>query len=191
MTSVATAYGQTTDPWSTAAGQLSAAFTGPIAKGLSLVAIVVGGLELGFGNGSHRHMGGLIFGVGLALAALLFFHGSPDEFIPRMRKCTMSHTINPVFRGLNRPLLLLGVDRRLFFFLLSASLAFFELSSALAPALMLFVVLWTGARLAQRRDPHFLRIVMTRRFTARYDPAKWSPPEEKGAKPHGFVVTAV
>jgi type IV secretory pathway VirB2 component (pilin) len=66
-----TAYGQT-DPWSTAAGQLSTAFTGPIAKGLSLVAIVVGGLELSFGNGSHRHMGGLIFGVGLALGAATF-----------------------------------------------------------------------------------------------------------------------
>ena len=51
---------------------LSTAFTGPIAKGLSLVAIVVGGLELSFGNGSHRHMGGLIFGVGLALGAATF-----------------------------------------------------------------------------------------------------------------------
>jgi type IV secretory pathway VirB2 component (pilin) len=65
------AYGQT-DPWSTAAGQLSTAFTGPIAKGLSLVAIVVGGLELSFGNGSHRHLGGLIFGVGLAISAATF-----------------------------------------------------------------------------------------------------------------------
>ena len=67
-----TAYGQTADPWSTAAGQLAAAFTGPIAKGFSLVAIVVGGLELAFGNGSHRHMGGLIFGVGLAIGAASF-----------------------------------------------------------------------------------------------------------------------
>lgn len=67
-----TAYGQTSDPWSTAASQLSAIFTGPIAKGFSLVAIVVGGLELSFGNGSHRHLGGLIFGVGLAVSAATF-----------------------------------------------------------------------------------------------------------------------
>lgn len=67
-----TAYGQTSDPWSTAAGQLSTIFTGPIAKGLSLVAIVVGGLELSFGQGSHRHLGGLIFGVGLAISAPMF-----------------------------------------------------------------------------------------------------------------------
>ena len=68
----AEAYGQTTDPWSTAAGQLATAFTGPIAKGFSLVAIVLGGLELGFGNGSNRHIGALIFGVGLALGAATF-----------------------------------------------------------------------------------------------------------------------
>jgi type IV secretory pathway VirB2 component (pilin) len=68
-----TAYGQTTDPWSTAAGQLSTAFTGPIAKGFSLVAIVIGGLELAFSEGGGRRtIGGLIFGVGLALGAATF-----------------------------------------------------------------------------------------------------------------------
>jgi len=70
--SAATAYGQT-DPWSTAAGQLSTAFTGPIAKGFALVAIVLGGLQLAFSEGGHsRVMGGLIFGVGLALGAATF-----------------------------------------------------------------------------------------------------------------------
>jgi type IV secretory pathway VirB2 component (pilin) len=66
------AYGQASDPWSTAAGQLSAIFTGAIAKGFALVATVLGGLELAFGDGSKRHMGGLIFGVGLALGAATF-----------------------------------------------------------------------------------------------------------------------
>ena len=68
----ATAYAQT-DPWSTVAAQLSAIFTGPIAKGFSLVATVLGGLELAFGEGgSRRAIGGLVFGVGLALGAASF-----------------------------------------------------------------------------------------------------------------------
>ena len=79
-----TAYGQTTDPWSTAAGQLSTAFTGPIAKGLSLVAIVLGGMQLAFSEGKHsRVIGGLIFGVGLALGAASFF-----EFYHRLNSFT-------------------------------------------------------------------------------------------------------
>jgi type IV secretory pathway VirB3-like protein len=87
-----------------------------------------------------------------------------------------THAINPVFKALNRPLLLLGVERKLFFFLLTTSFAFFNLSSTLAPAVALFVALWSGARLAQRLDPQFLRIVLnSRRWRARYDPAKWSP----------------
>jgi len=67
------AYGQTTDPWSTAAGNLATAFTGPIAKGLSLVAIVLGGITTAFSEGNHsRVIGGLVFGVGLALGAASF-----------------------------------------------------------------------------------------------------------------------
>jgi type IV secretory pathway VirB3-like protein len=104
----------------------------------------------------------------------------------------MSHTINPVFRSLNRPLLLLGVERKLFFFLLSSSLAFFNLSGALAPAIILFIVLWAGARFATRKDQQFLSILLnTRRFAARYDPAKFSPTEEKGAASRGFAQKAV
>jgi type IV secretory pathway VirB2 component (pilin) len=70
--SAALVYGQT-DPWSNAAGHLSTAFTGPIAKGLSLVALVLGGIELGFGEGnSRRVVGGLVFGTGLAIGAAQF-----------------------------------------------------------------------------------------------------------------------
>ena len=69
-----TAYGQT-DPWSQAAGALATAFTGPIAKGLSLVAIVLGGLTTAFSEGNHsRVVGGLIFGCGLALGAASFLN---------------------------------------------------------------------------------------------------------------------
>src|SRR5260370_31093720 len=39
-----------TSPWESAVNVLQAAFTGPIARGLSLVAIVVGGLMFAFGE---------------------------------------------------------------------------------------------------------------------------------------------
>ena len=63
-----------TDPWSNAATRMGTIFSGPIAKGFALVALVVGGLELAFGEGggSRRHVGGLIFGLGLALGAANF-----------------------------------------------------------------------------------------------------------------------
>jgi type IV secretory pathway TrbD component len=94
----------------------------------------------------------------------------------------MKPTINPVFRSLNRPLLLLGLDRRLLFFLLTSAVAIFELSGALAPALVLFIALWTAARFATQKDTQALRIVLnSRRFSARYDPAKRATPDEKGA----------
>src|SRR6266446_5543988 len=41
-------------PWENAVNVLQTAFTGPIAKGLALVAIVVGGLTFAFGEGGER-----------------------------------------------------------------------------------------------------------------------------------------
>lgn len=64
---------QGTSPWETAVNNLRDAFTGPIARALSLVAIVVGGLMFAFGEGSHKRMlAGIVFGVGMAVAAVNF-----------------------------------------------------------------------------------------------------------------------
>jgi type IV secretory pathway VirB2 component (pilin) len=69
----ATYFFQGNSPWETAVNQLRDAFTGPIARALSLVAIVVGGLMFAFGEGSHKRMlAGIIFGVGMAVAAVNF-----------------------------------------------------------------------------------------------------------------------
>jgi type IV secretory pathway VirB3-like protein len=88
----------------------------------------------------------------------------------------MDQTINPVFRALNRPLLVLGIERRLFFFLLTSCFALFVAMSALLPSLILFVVLWSGAKLARSIDPQLFRIALnSRRQGVRYDPAKFSP----------------
>lgn len=61
------------DPWDNAVNVLKTAFTGPIATGLSLVAIVVGGLMFAYGEGqSKRMLAGIIFGVGMAIGAVNF-----------------------------------------------------------------------------------------------------------------------
>lgn len=60
-------------PWVTAVQALETAFTGPIARGLSLIAIVIGGLMFAFGEGgSKRALAGIIFGLGMALSAVSF-----------------------------------------------------------------------------------------------------------------------
>lgn len=63
----------TSDPWDNAVNVLKTAFTGTIATGLSLVAIVVGGLMFAYGEGqSKRMLAGIVFGVGMAIGAVNF-----------------------------------------------------------------------------------------------------------------------
>lgn len=63
----------TTSPWENAVNVLQTAFTSTIARGLSLVAIVVAGLTFAFGEGgSKRVLAGVLFGVGMAIAAVNF-----------------------------------------------------------------------------------------------------------------------
>jgi type IV secretion system protein TrbC len=60
-------------PWESAVNVLETAFTSTIARGLSLVAIVVSGLTFAFGEGgSKRVLAGVLFGVGMAIAAVNF-----------------------------------------------------------------------------------------------------------------------
>ncbi len=71
----APALAQTTgnSPWENAVNVLQQAFTSTIARGLSLVAIVVSGLTFAFGEGgSKRVLAGVLFGVGMAIAAVNF-----------------------------------------------------------------------------------------------------------------------
>lgn len=62
-----------TSPWTTAVNQLQAAFTGPIARGLSLVALVISGLMFAFGEGgSKKLLAGVIFGLAMTMGAVQF-----------------------------------------------------------------------------------------------------------------------
>ena len=60
-------------PWENAVNVLMTAFTTTIARGLSLVSIVIAGLTFAFGEGgSKKIMAGVLFGVGMAIAAVNF-----------------------------------------------------------------------------------------------------------------------
>ena len=60
-------------PWERAATNLERTFTGPLARSLALVAIVIGGLLFMYGEaGAKRQISGIVFGGGLALFAAQF-----------------------------------------------------------------------------------------------------------------------
>ena len=60
-------------PWERAASNLQTTFTGPLARSLALVSIVIGGLMFMFGEaGAKRQISGIVFGGGLALFATQF-----------------------------------------------------------------------------------------------------------------------
>jgi type IV secretion system protein TrbC len=73
LTLAVPALAQANSPWENAVNVLQQAFTSTIARGLSLVAIVVSGLTFAFGEGgSKRVLAGVLFGVGMAIAAVNF-----------------------------------------------------------------------------------------------------------------------
>ncbi len=62
-------------PWERAASHLELTFTGPLARSLALVSIVIGGLLFMFAEqGAKRQISGIVFGGGLALFAGQFLN---------------------------------------------------------------------------------------------------------------------
>jgi len=78
---------------------------------------------------------------------------------------------------MNRPLTILGAERRLFFVALITGGAIFSLMHSLLGGLGLFVVGVIVARIATRHDVEILRILLnSTKFRRRYDPMKQEPP---------------
>ena len=62
-----------TSPWADAVNVMAQTFNGPIAQGLALIAVVIGGLMFAFGEGgSKKAIAGIVFGLGMALGAQNF-----------------------------------------------------------------------------------------------------------------------
>ncbi len=82
--------------------------------------------------------------------------------------------VNPVYKAMNRPLTVLGAERRLFFVALISGGAIFSLLHSLLGGIGLFVVGVILARIATRHDVEILRVLFNSgKFRRRYDPMKW------------------
>jgi type IV secretory pathway TrbD component len=83
---------------------------------------------------------------------------------------------NPVFRSLNRPLTILGAERKLFFFALVMGACVFNLLDSLVGALGMFFALYFFARWATEADPQILRFLLnSAKVRTQYDPMKFAP----------------
>ena len=85
---------------------------------------------------------------------------------------------NPVYKTLNKPLTIMGVERTLFATALFTGAGFQVLFSSFMGAIVIFVILLYFARVTTRRDPKmlvFLVQVMAHAFHDEYDPCKYEP----------------
>jgi len=78
-----------------------------------------------------------------------------------------------VYKSINKPLTIWGVERRLFFLALIMGGATFNLFGSVLSGLVMFAALFLLARWATATDPQILRILLnSSRFKARYDSGK-------------------
>src|SRR5580700_12002852 len=86
--------------------------------------------------------------------------------------------VTPVFKAMNRPLTVLGAERRLFFVALISGGTVFSLLHSLVGGIGLFIVGVIIARIATKHDVEILRVLFnSSKFRRRYDPMKWEPAE--------------
>ena len=86
----------------------------------------------------------------------------------------LERRINPVYKALNKPLTILGAERKLFFVALIMGAATFNLFGSLLGGLLIFGSLFLMAQWATRTDPQILRILLnSSKFRREYDPAKY------------------
>ena len=87
-----------------------------------------------------------------------------------------SRRINPIYRSISRPLTILGVERKLFFFAMCVGAGTFNLLGSLLGGILMFLLLYFVARWASDTDPQILRLLLTSaKVRTQYDPSKFSP----------------
>jgi type IV secretory pathway TrbD component len=95
---------------------------------------------------------------------------------------TTGRELHRVYKALHRPLMVGGVDRRLFFLALMMAAAMFNLFYSFLAGLLTFTIGYGVARWSTTRDPHMLQILLSSsRFRARYDAAKHARVPMEGA----------
>jgi type IV secretory pathway TrbD component len=81
---------------------------------------------------------------------------------------------NRVYKVMNRPLTILGAERRLFFVALLSGAGVFNLLHSLVGGILLFIVSLIAAQQATKYDTEILRVLLnSAKFRPRYDPMKW------------------
>jgi type IV secretory pathway TrbD component len=94
------------------------------------------------------------------------------------RGSQLEYRHNKVFKAMNRPLTILGAERRLFFVALISGGAIFSVMHSLLGGTVLFVVGVIAAQRATKYDIEILRVLLnSTKFRRRYDPMKWQPTE--------------
>lgn len=84
-------------------------------------------------------------------------------------------TFHPVYKSMNKPLTILGVERSLFFLALVVGGATFNFFGSFLGGVVMFAVLYFFARWATATDPQILRILLnSSKFKRQYDPSKQS-----------------
>jgi type IV secretory pathway TrbD component len=92
--------------------------------------------------------------------------------------------IHRVYRSINKPLTIWGVDRGLFFLALIMGGATFNFFNSLFGGIIMFVALFVFARWATATGPQILRVLLnSSKFRLRYDPAKCAPVDIR-VQPH-------
>ncbi len=85
---------------------------------------------------------------------------------------------NKVFKAMNRPLTVMGAERRLFFVALITGGAVFSMLHSLIGGIGLFIAGVIIARIATKHDVEILRILFnSTKFRRRYDSMKWETTE--------------
>ena len=92
---------------------------------------------------------------------------------------------NKVYKAMNRPLTVLGAERRLFFVALITGGSVFSPLHSLLGGIGLFIVGVIIARIATKHDVEILRILFnSAKFRSRYDPMKGEPVEIRILRDH-------
>ena len=79
------------------------------------------------------------------------------------------------YAALNRPLTVLGVERRLFLLGATLAVAVWNATTSLVAGGMVFAVCYGAGWLAGRKDPAMLSVLRAgTRHPARFDPGKWA-----------------
>ena len=133
-------------PWVNVVQELETQFTGPIARGLSLIAVVIGGPHVSPSVKADRKraMAGIIFGLGMAMG-----RSQLSGLALPMR----GGMVWGAYPTLSKPLTIMGVERRWFLLSATLGLAMWNAINSLVTGGMIFVVLYVAGWLAWKKDP--------------------------------------